>query len=353
MKSSILAGQLICGGFAGATLSPSFRNALARGERGGAVIFKRNIESPEGVLELNRQIAGAAPTAHPPLIAVDQEGGRVARLKAPLLPVPPMRRLAERKDTALLRRVAKAQGQELSALGFTMNASPVLDVDTNPDNPIIGDRSFSRDADEVARFALAYADGLSDATILTCGKHFPGHGDTDKDSHLELPTVSHPKERLMNVELLPFRRAAAHGLDAFMTAHVVYPALDPGVPATQSHAICTQLLRHDLGFRGVIISDDLEMKAISADTGQAAIRAIAAGCDLLLVCSDEERQEIALAALVREMEANSSFRARCEDAYARGIAMRNRKRPTPDIAAFHAALVANAPVRDELAGLTL
>jgi len=271
-------------------------------------------------------------------------------LKAPLLLVPPMRALAQKKDRALLRRVARAQGEELSALGFTMNASPVLDVDTNPDNPIIGDRSFSRDAEEAADFALAYADGLADATILTCGKHYPGHGDTDKDSHLELPTVSHPKDRLMSVELLPFRRAAAHGLDAFMTAHVVYPALDPGVPATQSHVICTDMLRGELGFRGVVISDDLEMKAISQDTGATAVRAIAAGCDLLLICSDEERQEIAVAALAREIDASAAFKTRCEDALARGLGMRRKKRPTPDADAFQARIAEHETIRAELAG---
>ncbi len=352
MKSSILAGQLICGGFAGPALSTTFRAALSRGERGGAVIFKRNIETAEGVLELNRAISGAAPSELPPLIAVDQEGGRVARLKAPLLSVPPMRVLAERKDPALLRRVARAQGEELAALGFTMNASPVLDVDTNPDNPIIGDRSFSRDPEEAARLALAYADGLADASLLTCGKHYPGHGDTDKDSHLELPTVSHPKERLMSVELLPFRRAAAHGLDAFMTAHVVYPALDPGVPATQSHVICTDLLRGELGFRGVVISDDLEMKAISQDTGDTAVRAIAAGCDLLLVCSDEERQEVAVAALAREIDASPAFKARCEEALARGLLMRRKKPPSPDLAAFRNAIASHDAVRAELGALS-
>ncbi len=349
MKSSILAGQLICGGFAGPTLSTRFRAALARSERGGAVLFKRNIESPESVLELNRAIALAAPEDMPPLIAVDQEGGRVARLKAPLLVVPPMRVLAQRKDPALLRRVAKAQGEELSALGFTMNAAPVLDVDTNPDNPVIGDRSFSREPEEAARLALAFADGLADATMLTCGKHYPGHGDTDKDSHLTLPTVSHSKERLMSVELLPFRRAAAHGLDAIMTAHVVYPALDAGVPATQSHVICTELLRGELGFRGVVISDDLEMNAISQDTENTAVSAIAAGCDLLLVCSDEERQELAVASLACEIDASPAFKARCEDAHARGLAMRRKKRPSPDLAAFHAAIASHGAIREELA----
>lgn len=156
----------------------------------------------------------------------------------------------------------------------------------------------------------------------------------------------------MSVELLPFRRAAAHGLDAFMTAHVVYPALDPGVPATQSHVICTDILRGELGFRGVVISDDLEMKAISQDTGNTAVRAIAAGCDLLLLCSDEERQEIAVAALAREIDASPAFKARCEDAFARGLVMRRKKRPSPDLSAFHAAIAAHAAIRAELVELT-
>jgi len=143
-----------------------------------------------------------------------------------------------------------------------MDFAPVLDVDTNPDNPVIGDRSFSRDQSQVALHGMAFAEGLRKGGCLACGKHFPGHGDTDQDSHLALPSLPHDLARLHEVELLPFR-AAAKSFPAFMTAHVVFSALDQDVPATLSRRVLTDLLRHELGFTGVIISDDLEMKAVS------------------------------------------------------------------------------------------
>jgi beta-N-acetylhexosaminidase len=333
MKTSILAGQLIIGGFHGTRVTQSFRDAVARGERGGAILFSRNLEAArtfdtlEACRALVADIASAAPRDQPLLTMVDQEGGRVARLKAPALVVPPMRRLGDKGDAALVRRVARAQAEELAALGFTMGATPVLDVDTNPQNPVIGDRSFSRDAETVARFALACAQGIGEGGVLSCGKHFPGHGDTMTDSHLELPHTNHDRARLDRVELLPFARAATAKVDSLMTAHVVFEALDPGVPATQSRAICTDLLRGELGFGGVLMSDDLEMKAIASDTGEAAVLAVRAGCDMLLVCSSEERQEEALRALVREAESSAAFKARCEEALGRAIAMRRRRPP--------------------------
>jgi beta-N-acetylhexosaminidase len=328
MKTSILAGQLVIGGFHGTHVTATFREAIAKGERGGAILFSRNIEGISECRALNAEIAAAAPSEHPLLMMVDQEGGRVARLKAPALVVPPMRRLGDKGDGAFVRKVARAQAEELAALGFTIDAAPVLDVDTNPKNPVIGDRSFSREPEAVARFGLACAQGLNDGGVLACGKHFPGHGDTMTDSHLELPHTDHERARLERVELLPFARAAKT-IDSLMTAHVVFSALDPGVPATQSRAICTDLLRGELGFGGVLISDDLEMKAIASDTGEAAVLAVRAGCDMLLVCSSEERQEQAIAALVREAEASPAFKARCEEAFARGLAMRKRRPPRP------------------------
>jgi beta-N-acetylhexosaminidase len=335
MKTSILAGQLIIGGFHGTSMPQSFRDAVARGERGGAILFSRNLpaardlETLEACRALVADIAAAAPKDQPLLTMVDQEGGRVARLKSPALVVPPMRKLGDKGDADLVRRVARAQAEELAALGFTMGATPVLDVDTNPANPVIGDRSFSRDAETVARFALACMQGLGEGGVLACGKHFPGHGDTMTDSHLELPHTNHDRARLDRIELLPFARAAKANIDSLMTAHVVYEALDAGVPATQSHAICTDLLRGQFGFGGVLMSDDLEMKAIASDTGEAAVLAVRAGCDMLLVCSSEERQEEAVRALVREAEASRTFKARCEGALGRAMAMRKRRPPRP------------------------
>jgi beta-N-acetylhexosaminidase len=322
-------GQLIIGGFPGATLPPEFARALRERRRGGAILFKPNVEGgAPAVASLTRAIHEAAPET--PFVGIDQEGGRVARLRAPLLEVPPMRTVASWGDTTFAERIARAVGVELAALGVNVDFAPVLDVNTCASNPVIGDRAFGTDARTCAEFGVAWIRGLQSAGVLACGKHFPGHGDTSKDSHLELPVVDQTRQRLEEVELVPFRAAAAEGVAAMMTAHVVYPALDPDRPATLSRAACTEL-RDAIGFRGVLVSDDLEMSAIAArwSVEDAAVQAIAAGCDALLICWSEEKQERALGALVREAEASAAFRRRCEEANARCLTARRLGRARP------------------------
>jgi beta-N-acetylhexosaminidase len=327
---AVTCGQLVVGGFHGVALPASFARALADGTRGGAILFKRNVTSDVlDVVALTSDIARAGRPELPLLVGVDQEGGRVARLGAPVLGLPPMATLAAIGDVDLAERAARAQAVELAALGFTTSFAPVLDVNSNPHNPVIGDRAFGVDAATVARFGDAWIRGLRSGGLLACGKHFPGHGDTSKDSHVDLPVVDAPRARLDAVELPPFASAVRAGVDALMSAHVVYPALDPERPATLSRAICTDLLREQLGFRGALISDDLEMKATSDRHGvdDAATMAIEAGCDALLVCSDEALQVRAHEALVHRAERDAAFRGRCEEAAARFIAMRRRVAP--------------------------
>ena len=187
----------------------------------------------------------------PPIISLDQEGGRVTRLPEPARALPSMRTLGSLHDVELVQRAAAIVARGLSVVGFSCNFAPVLDVDSNPQNPIIGDRSFSSDPRLVAHMGLAFARGLAKGGILSCGKHFPGHGDTLLDSHLALPTVNRPRAQLERIELLPFREAVAQPIDALMTAHVVYPELDAEAnPATLSYPILTELLRKQWGYRG-------------------------------------------------------------------------------------------------------
>lgn len=325
---SVVCGQLLVVGLATTELSTAEQKVLSEGTRGGVVLFKRNVTGGvEQVAALNRAVSAVCPADLPPLVAVDQEGGRVARIGPPALVLPPMRRVGDTDDAPRAARLATAQARELRALGFTMSFAPVLDVHTRDENPVIGDRSFGTTPERVAKMAGAWADGLAAGGILSCGKHFPGHGDTTLDSHHALPHVDRPREELQRIEIAPFR-ALTRRLPSLMTAHVVYPALDD-VPATLSRAICTDLLRKDLGFEGVLFSDDLEMKAIALPTGEAAVRAILAGCDALLVCSRADLAEEAHAALVREAESSEAFRARVEEAHARFLAMRRRVRPSP------------------------
>src|SRR4029077_1702020 len=195
-------------------------------------------------------------------------------------------------DVARTQAVGRALGEELAAVGVGWNFAPVLDVHTNPDNPVIGNRAFGTSADAVARQALAFWRGLRGSGLVGCGKHFPGHGDTRTDSHHDLPVVEHDLDRLRRVELAPFVAAARAGVEAFMTAHVLYPALDPDRPATLSRRIATDILRGELGFRGVLVSDDLGMKAVADryPIEELAVRAIEAGVDHLLVREPAARQ---------------------------------------------------------------
>ena len=341
-RAMISAGELVIGGFPGTSLPAGFARALRERRRGGAILFKPNVGGgPSQVAALARAIHAAAPQT--PFVGVDQEGGRVARLKAPLLEVPPMRTVASWGDTTLAERIARGVGTELAALGFTIDFAPVLDVNTCPQNPVIGDRAFGDDADTCARFGAAWVRGLQASGVLACGKHFPGHGDTSKDSHVDLPVVNQPLDRLERVELVPFRAAVEAGVATLMTAHVVYPAIDRERPGTMSPAVCTAL-RQRIGFRGVLVSDDLEMQAIAARSTieDAAVQAIAAGCDALLVCWSDEKQELAIDALSREAERSPAFRARCEEAHARVIDARRRATARPLDDAGIAAVIGGA-----------
>ncbi|MFO0676398.1 MAG: beta-N-acetylhexosaminidase [Polyangiaceae bacterium] len=330
-----MAGRVLVAGFSGTQAPGHLVDALRDETLGGVILFARNLEAGpaengtpttdlRALAALTTALRVAGSRAGNPLVAIDQEGGRVARVKAPAMVLPPARVLAERFDDAALARIVRAQGQELLALGITWNFAPVLDVHTRPENPIIGDRAFGDDPIRAAQAALAFESGLRGAGILTCGKHFPGHGDTTKDSHLELPEVDHPRERLVSVELEPFARAIGAGVPSLMSAHVLYPALDPSNPATLSRAIATDLLRGRMGFRGVLVSDDLEMRALSdrMDIETSSTAAIEAGCDALLVCSNRELAERAHRALVRRAETDDGFRDRLHEASERVMALR-------------------------------
>jgi beta-N-acetylhexosaminidase len=319
------AGRVIVCGFDGFMLPDRVASWLEQDIVAGLILFKRNVESLEQVASLLDACSGASTASLPPLLSVDQEGGRVARLREGVLQLPPMRALASIADTTLTRDAGEALGRQLRALGFNLDFAPVLDVDTNLDNPVIGDRSFGDDPAVVIRHALAFADGLHRGGVLSCGKHFPGHGDTDLDSHLALPRLRHERSRLDEIELAPFR-AAVGTIPSLMTAHVVFESLDETVPATMSPRVIGDLLRTEIGYDGAVFSDDLEMKAVSERYAidEAGVLAIQAGCDLLLVCSKIDEAERLRERLVREAEGSPAFRARLDDARRRADALRAR-----------------------------
>ncbi len=329
---------LLCVGFHGVTPSPEVLELIRRGV-GGVILFSRNLVDAEQVAELTGALKRAA--GRPLLVSIDQEGGRVARLRAAhgFTELPPMRRLGEAGDERLAFEAGALLGRELRAVGVDQDYAPVVDVDTNPANPVIGDRSLSGDPERVGRLGAALARGLQSAGVAACAKHFPGHGDTSQDSHLVLPRLSHPLARLEAVELPPFTALARAGVAAVMTAHVVFESLDPVRPATLSPAVL-RLLRQACGFDGACVSDDLEMKGITASVPleEAAPGALAAGVDQLLVCHTAAVQHRAIDLVRGAVEAGRLPAARLAEASRRVAALRRWAGPPPDPRAARAAL---------------
>ncbi len=284
----------------------------------GAILFKRNVGTVEETAHLCRTLKTRA--GRPFVLSVDQEGGRVARLRgAPFTALPPMRDIGRRGDAPLAERVGRLLAHELRAVGFDWDFAPVLDVDTNPKNPVIGDRSLHTLAEEVARLGVALARGLEAGGVASCGKHFPGHGDTTQDSHLTLPRLPHDLDRLRKVELVPFAAYAEAKLASLMTAHVVFEAIEPALPATMSPKVLQGVLREELGFEGVLVSDDLEMKAIADNYSveEAAVQGVLAGVDLFLVCHHWQMQRRAIEAVVKAVESGRVSKERIAQAHAR------------------------------------
>ena len=314
-----LIGQLLIGSLPGVDLTPEVRSLAREFSLGGLILFARNIQEPAQVADLSTRTQLLA--AEDPLwVSVDQEGGRVARLRAPFTEWPPMAALGRSADVPLAMRFARALARELRAVGITLDYAPVLDVHTNPANPVIGDRALSEDAELAGRLGTAIIQALQSEGVAACGKHFPGHGDTAVDSHLELPLVEHPPDRIRRVECVPFRHAIAADVAFIMTAHVLVPSLDETCPATLSSRVVHEMLHTELRYGGVVLSDDLEMRAIAASytVPDAAVQAIAAGCDGVLICSgDPDVQAATLEALVRAVEDGRIPYPRLEDALAR------------------------------------
>jgi beta-N-acetylhexosaminidase len=331
-------------GFDGVTVPPALKNRIATGRVGTVILFSRNVESPGQLATLCGDLMAAAPSGSPLLIAIDQEGGRVRRLREPWADWPAARVLGDTDDPERIARVGQAMGEELASCGIHLDLAPVLDVHTNPENPVIGDRAFASTPEGVAQRAAAFVAGLRAGGVAACGKHFPGHGDTSKDSHTDLPVVRHDAQRLRSVELAPFA-ALAQDLPAMMTAHVIYEAWDAESPGTISEAVVQGQLRDHLGFDGLVLSDDMEMSAVAdlAPPEELAERCLLAGVDLISNCHDTARQERMLGALVRRAERDEAFAHRLQASAARVAAFKSQHcAPTrPDPAAAE-ALARNA-----------
>ncbi|MCP4656925.1 MAG: beta-N-acetylhexosaminidase [bacterium] len=297
--------QLAMLGFNRPSLDEEFRSRLTRHRPGGVLLYGDALGPADEIRELTAEIRSCVRDL-PPFIAVDQEGGRVQGWGPPHCePLPSAAEVGweYRQSGELMEVTLRAMeiGRSLAAVGINLDFAPVLDVHTNPDNPIIGERSFGAEPELVVEVGCAFIEGLHAAGVVACGKHFPGHGDTDLDSHLALPAVSHGRERLETVELLPFAAAISRGLEVMMTAHVLYPAWDRERPATISPAIIDGVLRDELGFSGLVFTDDLKMRGLrdEHDLLEAGLLALEAGCDVLLSCTEHDRQEMLLEGLAK------------------------------------------------------
>jgi beta-N-acetylhexosaminidase len=298
-------------GFAGTVLPVWLRDRLRAG-LGGVCLFAQNISSPEQLRALTDAIMGANPDA---IIAIDEEGGDVTRLFASTgAPFPGNAVLGRLDDLDTTHRTAVAIGWSLRRAGCTVNFAPCVDVNSRSDNPVIGVRSFGSEAELVARHGRAWMTGLQSSGMTATAKHFPGHGDTSQDSHVSLPAVDRSLDELRSRELRPFAAAIEAGCRVVMTSHILLPQLDRNHPATMSRTLLHDLLRGELGFSGVVVSDALDMAGASGSVGmaEAAVAALRAGCDLL--CLGTENTETQLTEIERAVN----------DAVAEGTLTSNR-----------------------------
>ncbi len=342
---------MIISGFEGTTLNARTQALIVEQGIGGLILFERNYKNPDQLRQLidDLQSLTAENAEIPPLfISVDQEGGRVARLGEPFTRFPPMSCLGQADSDEMAYRFGLGMGKELRAVGINMDYAPVLDVHSNPENPIIGLRALDTDPEKVARLGAELIRGFYDAGVIAVGKHFPGHGDTSQDSHLTLPQVARTLESLEQTELPPFAHAIEQGLlEAIMTAHVVYPAWDARQPATFSPAILKDVLRGSLQFEGIIISDDLEMQAIDQKLESIPELGTRAGVDVFLICHDLEKVNTLQDAMIRDIETEKISHSTIEQSLARIFKVKEKLK-TYDSSGFENILKENQSLAQEM-----
>lgn len=329
-----MTGQMMMAGFEGTTLTQETEDLISNHHVGGLILFGRNYENPKQLHTLIRDlqdVAASTSTGLPLFISVDQEGGRVARLTEPFTKYPPLCCLGHAQSESLAYRFGQSLAAELADVGINMDYAPVLDVHTNPENPIIGDRAIASDPDTVARLANSFIKGFKDKGMIPVGKHFPGHGDTEVDSHLDLPTVKRDAATLEAVELVPFRETIAQGLEVIMTAHVIYTAWDKKNTATFSKMILQDVLRKQLGFQGIIMSDDLEMKAVENYLPFDAFprMGVEAGLDMFLICNSVEKVRTLHDQLIRDVNTGTIPTAPIQQSVERIIQLKKNLPPPP------------------------
>ena len=334
----LLLGQCLSVGFDGPVIPAEYEKLVKDYKIGNVVLFKRNVQSYAQLRDLCQSLTRLIlnETGHVPFIMSDEECGGVSRIGHIAAPTPCAMATGATGDTENAYRLGRITGDELRACGINMAIGPVLDCYSNPDNIVIGNRSFGADPQQVAAFGLAYKQGLEDAGVFPCAKHFPGHGDTAVDSHLAVPVVEKSEEAFRKTELVSFKAAIDAGIEAIMTAHVMLPAVDPArVPSTVSKKIMTGLLRDELGFEGLLLTDGMEMNAVMNLYGieDACRRALDAGCDICLVCHSAEQAASTMEYLGKAVENGTLDRAVIEERAARVLYWKEKIKPPKGTAA--------------------
>lgn len=328
-------GQLFFIGIRGTTLTQDEAEFIVKNNIGGVIYFARNIESPEQVHALSKSIQALRHKTRdklPLFIGVDQEGGRVARMKPPFTQWPPLNLIGKLDSTSVAFKFALNMGTELKAVGINLDFAPCVDVLTNPKNQVIGDRSISSDPEQVAKLSSALVRGYIKSGIIPCAKHFPGHGNTLLDSHEDLPVEDIDLERLTEVELVPFKKAFRARLDMVMTAHIKFSKIDPEWPVTLSQKFLKQMLRQELRYRNLVISDDLDMKALANNypTADIPVMAFEAGCDILLYCNNFDHPQVAIDAMTKAVKDHRITAKQVDESFNRVVTLKKEMLQQPE-----------------------
>ncbi|KEF38067.1 beta-glucosidase-like glycosyl hydrolase [Schinkia azotoformans MEV2011] len=319
-------GQMILAGITGTTMDTNTRNLITQYNVGGIIFYKNNLVNPWQAVQLVNQIKAVNATNLPLLLSVDEEGGRITRLPGGLVNLPSNQQIGVVNNQKFSYKVGAILGEELKSFGLNMDFAPVLDINSNPNNPVIGDRSFGDNAKLVSRLGIQTMKGIQSQNIIATIKHFPGHGDTSVDSHLELPIVNKSLKELKELELIPFERAIKKGADVVMVAHILLPQLDPQNPASMSKTVMSDILRNQLDFEGVIITDDMTMRAITDhfDIGRAAVESVKSGSDIILVGHHYKNVVETISSLKSAVQKGEISEQRINESVARIIALKRK-----------------------------
>lgn len=320
-------GQLFIVGVEGDTISSSIRSMIEEYHVGGFIFMGKSIKSTKQLLKLMNDIKAANSSNKIPLfLSIDHEGGRVDRLPGEFKRYPSNREIGKINSLELSYDIGSAMAYELSSLGFNMNFAPVFDVYSNPQNKVIGDRSFGTSPGLVGSLGIETMKGLQDGNIIPVGKHFPGHGDTAVDSHVGIPRINKDLGQLNSLELIPFREAIKNNVEGIMIAHILLPKIDAKYPATLSKTIINDILREEMGFKGIVVTDDMTMGAIAKNykIGDAAVKSIEAGSDLILIAHDYNKAAAAFDSIINAVKSGSIREERINESLYRILLLKKR-----------------------------